>query len=601
VCGISAVVGRGWDEEQLEAMVKAQAHRGPDDAGTYVADDGVLGLGNNRLSILDLSPAGRMPMSSPDGSRVITFNGEIYNYLELRRELADYPYRSGGNDTEVFLAAYERWGEACLERLVGMFAFALWDARERKLFAARDRFGVKPMVYHRRSDGTIFLASEIKALHEAGVPARADPVAWATYLTYGLSDHGERTFWDGIRSLPPGHSLVWRDDILSVRRWYDLAEGVGEAEDVRTDDAVADEYLALATETVRLRFRSDVPVGINLSGGLDSSTLLALVDRLGGREAEVTAFTFTTGDPGYDELPWVQEMLAGTRHSLVVSELSPKDVPELAVSVQHAEDEPFGGIPTLAYARLFETAREHGTTVLLDGQGMDEQWAGYDYYRDHLMAFPGGPETGPVQGSHDASVRPDCLTPEFRALAEPLVVTRAFPDALRSRQHVDASFAKIPRALRYNDRVSMRASTELREPFLDHRLVELAFRQPAARKISDGTHKALLRRIVSTLLPRGVVDAPKRPVQTPQREWLRGPLAPWAEGLIDEALAVYGGTWLEPQAVRAAWRAYSSSPGDNSHPVWQWLNLGLWHQSCLASRTLTPADTPPPAFRAGRL
>jgi asparagine synthase (glutamine-hydrolysing) len=581
MCGIATIVGPGWDQAQLESMLRAQAHRGPDDTGTYVADDGIVGLGNNRLSILDLSAAGRMPMRSADGSLLITFNGEVYNYLELRRELADYPFRSG-NDTEVVLAAYERWGEACLDRLIGMFAFALWDAPERKLFAARDRFGVKPLHYHERSDGTLLLASEIKALHGAGVPAKPDPVAWATYLTYGLSDHGERTFWDGIHSVPPGHALVWRDGVSSVRRWYDLAERVGEAEDVRSDAAVEDEYLALATEAVRFRFRSDVPVGINLSGGVDSSTLLALVDRLGGLEAEVAAFTFTTGDPRYDELPWVRQMLAGTRHPLVVSELSPEQVPELALSVQRAEDEPFGGLPTLAYARLFETAREHGTIVLLDGQGMDEQWAGYDYYSAHLTEFPSGPAIGPVQGSRDASLRPDCLTAEFRALAEPLLPPRAFPDALRARQYVDACFAKIPRALRFNDRVSMRASTELREPFLDHRLVELAFRQPAARKISNGTHKALLRRIVSSLVPGGVVDAPKRPLQTPQREWLRGPLASWAEALIDEAVAVYGGTWLEQEGIRSAWREYCSSPADNSHPVWQWLNLGLWHQLCLA-------------------
>jgi asparagine synthase (glutamine-hydrolysing) len=583
VCGISAIAGRGWNQRQLDAMVNAQAHRGPDDVGTHVEEGGLVGLGNNRLSILDLSPSGRGPMSSADGSTVITFNGEIYNYLELRRELADYPYRSR-TDTEVVLAAYERWGEACLERLVGMFSFALWDGRERLLFAARDRFGVKPLVYHRSPQGTLFLASEIKALHEAGVAAHPDPVAWATYLAYGLMDHGERTFWDGIRALRPGHSLLWRDGVLSVRRWYDLAERVGETEDERSDDEVAEEYLALASEAVRLRFRSDVPVGINLSGGLDSSTLLALVDRLGGRHAEVTAYTFLTGDPRYDELPWVSAMLAGTRHSLVRSELSVRDVPELAPSVQRAQDEPFGGIPTLAYARLFEAARERGTIVLLDGQGLDEQWAGYDYYRAHLTGSATGPVTGRVQGSRDASILPECLVPEFRAVAEPFTPPRLFHDALRTRQYVDACFAKIPRALRFNDRISMRASTELREPFLDHRLVELALRQPTARKISNGTHKVLLRKIATRLLPGGIVEAPKRPLQTPQREWLRGPLASWADGLIGEALAAYGRTWLEPKAVRAAWRAYRTTPADNSHPIWQWLNLGLWHGSCLARR-----------------
>lgn len=570
MCGIAGIFGYGWKRAQLEAMVAGQHHRGPDADGTYVSANGAAGLGHNRLSIIDLSTAGQQPMSSSDGRLWIVFNGEIYNYLELRAELSDYSYRSQ-TDTEVILAAYERWGESCLERLTGMFAFLLWDERKQRLFAARDRFGVKPLNYCQRPCGTLLVSSEIKALHMAGVPARADQTTWSTYLTLGAYDHSERTFWEGIRSLPPGHMLVWQDGRVRISRWYDLAERIGPELDSRPPGEVHEEYLALLAESVRLRFRSDVPVGINLSGGLDSSILLGLVQALQGAESEVKAFTFATGNPQYDELPWVEKMLARTRHPSVICRLEPEDVPALAQSVQAYQDEPFGGLPTLAYARLFEEARAEGVIVLLDGQGMDEQWAGYDYYLPSMN----GSAANLIQGTKEKPVKPECLVPEFRALAEAFTPPQPFPDRLRNLQYRDARYTKIPRALRFNDRVSMRSSTELREPFLDHRLFELSLRQPPERKIMNGTRKVMLRQMARQLLPQGVIEAPKRPLQTPQREWLRDALREWASERIEGGLAAFGGMWLDRDAVRAAWREYCEGTHDNSFYIWQWISLGL--------------------------
>ena len=569
MCGIAGIAGLGWQEADLNAMVASQGHRGPDAQGTYISPTGRVGLGHNRLSIIDLSAAGRQPMSSYDGRFWLVFNGEIYNYLELRAELSDYPYRTQ-TDSEVILAAYQRWGPACLDRFLGMFSFLIWDERDQHLFAARDRFGVKPLYYHQKADGTLLLASEIKALHAAHVPAQPDSVAWATYLTYAYYDHSDRTFWEGIRSLPPGHRLSWHNGQSNISCWYDLAERVTQEWDQRPVAEVQEEYLALLIESARLRFRSDVPVGINLSGGLDSSTLLGLVQAVQGPESDVKAFTFITGDPRYDELPWVQQMLARTRHPSIVCRLEPHDVPALAESVQAHQDEPFGGLPTLTYARLFEQARAEGVIVLLDGQGMDEQWAGYDYY-----LTPSSKEVSVIQGTKEKPVRPACLTTEFRALATRFVAPQPFSDRLRNLQYRDARHSKIPRALRFNDRISMRVSTELREPFLDHRLFELAMRQPPERKIINGTRKWLLRQIARDMLPGNVVEAPKRPLQTPQREWLRGPLRDWADSCIEKALTQYGSIWLEADAVRREWQTYQRGESDNSFYVWQWISLGL--------------------------
>ncbi len=475
----------------------------------------------------------------------------------------------------MILAAYERWGEACLDRFVGMFSFLLWDGHEKRLLAVRDRFGKKPLYYRPRSGGGLMIASEIRALHAAGTPAEPDPVAWSTYMAYGLLEHAPRTFWQGIRPLPAGHLLRWKDGRTEIERWYDLAERAGSELDERSVDEVQAELLDLLTDSVALRLHADVPVGINLSGGLDSSILLGLVHRAQGSDSSATAFTFATGDDRYDELPWARQMLERTNHPWEVCVLEPDEVPELAASVHDHQSEPFGGLPTLAYAKLFTRARELGIVVLLDGQGMDEQWAGYDYYR----AAADGGDAGLVQGTSSPTGRTDCLSPDFLELAQPLSAPHPFGDPLRDVQYRDTRFTKIPRAVRFNDRISMRASTELRSPFLDHRLFELAFRQPESLKLRGRTRKWLPRRLAGVIAPEGVVEAPKRPLQTPQREWLRGSLRGWAEGCIEAGLDVYGNTWLDRDAVRAAWTQYCDGEGDNSYFVWQWVSLGLMASS----------------------
>ncbi len=576
MCGIAGIIGQPATDATVEAMLHALRHRGPDASGSYTSPTGLCRLGHRRLSIIDLSDAGRQPMADPSGRYWLVLNGEIYNYLELKRDLADYPFRSK-TDTEVLLAAYLRYGEACLDKCIGMFAFAVWDEREQRLFCARDRFGVKPFYYHLAPDtrGLCF-ASEIKALHAAGVPRSPDAATWATYLASGLYDHSERTFWEGVRALPGGHCLTWQNGETRVRRWYDLAVASQPEFDARPEDVVLAEYAALMQDSVRLRFRADVPVGINLSGGVDSSALLAIVERTQLPQDQVRAFTFVTGAPEYDELPWVEAMLARTRHPLAPCRLSPGDVPAEFEAVARVQDEPFGGLPTLAYAWLFAEARRQGTIVLLDGQGMDEQWCGYDYYRDAMKPAAGTADAAPrlVQGTRESPVRPGCLLPEFRATSIPAVFPKPFPDALRNLQYRDVVCTKIPRALRFNDRVSMRASTELREPFLDHRLLELAFRQPPERKIRGEQGKYALRCLLRSLLPASVVEAPKRALQTTQREWLRGPLHEFADALIARAIARHAGTWLDADAVRRDWATFSAGQGDNSFFVWQWMCLG---------------------------
>lgn len=571
MCGIAGIFGRSFSTDDLDAMVRVQYHRGPDGDGTFIDPDKIAGIGQNRLAIIDLSDAASQPMVSASGQLVIALNGEIYNYLELRNELkGDYEFRTK-SDTEVLLAAYQKWGRACLDRLIGMFAFIIWDKRQKIAFIARDRFGVKPLYFHQTSDGTLYVASEIKALQAGGVPLIPNETTWATYLAYGQYDHSSATFWKNIESLPPGHFLEWSNGQVKVTRWYDIAEAAGEQFDTRSENEVAEEYLALMKESVKFRFRSDVPVGINLSGGLDSSTLLGLVHAVQGEDSAVKVFTFATGDENYDELPWVERMIAKTKHDLVVCTLTANDVPDLAAEIQSSQDEPFGGLPTIAYSNVFKRAKENGVTVLLDGNGMDEQWAGYDYY----LPTTNGHKPSLIQGTKESPVKPDCLMPEFRSMAESSDFPSVFTDSVRNLQYRDTRFTKIPKVLRFNDRVSMKYSTELREPFLDHRMFELAFRQPIERKINNGTRKALLRNIASGLIPDSLTEAPKRPLQTPQREWLRNELRDWADQTIETALDGFAGNWFDRDAVRNAWSEFCGGKCDNSFYVWQWISLGL--------------------------
>lgn len=560
MCGISGIIGNNWQASQLEAMVEIQHHRGPD-ANGYLIEENVAGLGHNRLSILDLSEAGRQPMYSADGNLVLVFNGEVYNYVELKAELSRHFAFHTHTDTEVVLAAYQHWGADCLDKFNGMFAFAIWDRQQRKLFAARDRFGVKPFHYGIK-DGCLCFASEIKALWAAGFPKQANEPVWAGYLAYGTYGMPNETFWEGIQQLPGGHYLIWQDRQLSVHRWYDFAHRVADISSNLTEKDVSAQWTELAKESIRLRFRSDVPVGFNLSGGLDSSLLLALVHHQFISDKKIEAFTFYTGDERYDELPWVEEMIKMTSFHLNAVRLRVEEVPELAEQVSRFEDEPYGGIPTLAYSKIFQKAKERGIIVLLDGQGMDEAWAGYDYYTRQSGVL--------VQGSQSSPVRPECLTPAFRALAQKPEFPQPFDNALQNLQYRDLFYTKIPRALRFNDRISMMHSTELREPFLDYRLVELAFSLPPSMKIKDGQQKWLARRIANELLPDKVALAPKRPLQTPQREWLAECLKDWAGESIHN---LQNQRWFDYVNIQANWKQFCQMKLNNSFFVWQWIGL----------------------------
>jgi len=564
MCGIAGVIGRKSTVENITKMTDSQQHRGPDYTGVWEGE--FVCLGHNRLSIIDLSSDANQPFNDNSKRFQIVFNGEIYNYLEIKLELADvYDFKTA-SDTEVLLAAYIHWGEKCLQKLNGMFSFAIWDTLQNKLFAARDRFGVKPF-YYAIYNGNFVFASEIKALHAFGIEKKMNKKIWASYLIYGSYGLPNETFWEGVSQVPGGFILEYSNNKVSTHKWYHFEKEIQKYQKVLSKEEVKNNYVALLKDSIRLRFRADVEVGFNISGGLDSSALLNYVNKQDHGD-KINAYTFYTGDNRYDELPWVKEMIALTKNPLHKVLLTADEIPGRSKQLAKLQDEPYGGIPTIAYAKIFEKARQDGVLVLLDGQGMDEQWAGYDYYVKE------GEST--IQGVNKSPFRKNVLSKEMIELAEKPNYPKPFDDTILDIQYRDLFYTKIPRALRFNDRISMASSTELREPFLDYRLVEFAFAQPIGHKIKEGVQKYILREIVSEDLSDSISYAPKRALQTPQREWLGEDLREEVQNAIHKILASDKKTWFDKIELQKEWDNYRNGDNKSSFHVWQWLNLSLY-------------------------
>ena len=561
MCGIVGLIGE-FKESQLDAMLTSQHHRGPDATGKYF-DAGFAALGHNRLAIIDLSAQSNQPFIDNSGRYVLVFNGEIYNYIEIKAALENqYDFKTE-SDTEVLLAAFITYGELCLEKLNGMFSFAIWDNQEKKLFAARDRFGVKPF-YYSLTNNAFYFSSEIKALHTAGIPKVPNEKVWASYFAFGSYGNPDETFWSSIAQLPGGHFLEYKNKKLILKKWYCFEDEVAKQPKNLTFEQVKEQYVNLLKDSINLRFRADVPVGLNVSGGLDSSVLLALVN-LQEDNSKINAYTFHTNNSDYDELPWVEKMISNTNNPLVKVLLQADEIPTLSQKMAWQQDEPFGGVPTLAYAKIFEQARKDKTFVLLDGQGMDEQWAGYDYYNQNNEAT--------IQGVHDSPYKIKMLSDTFLAKAEKPSYPKPFQDEILNKQYRDLFYTKIPRALRFNDRISMAFSTELREPFLDFRLVEFAFSLPLDFKIKNGISKFILREIASEYLADDLVFAPKRPLQTPQREWLATDLREWVSECFEALGNSDHSAWFNKKGLENELKSYLDGNIQSSFHIWQCISL----------------------------
>jgi asparagine synthase (glutamine-hydrolysing) len=612
MCGLCGVVAldRPNDRAAVESMLGELRHRGPNGTGIEERDGATLG--HHRLAIIDLSDAGLQPFVSDDGALRLIHNGEIYNYRELRRELEGKGHRfRTATDTEVLLAAYREWGERCVERFVGMWAFVIWDEARRTLFASRDRFGIKPFYY--RVDGERFaFASEPTVLR--GERPRANVAAVRDYLEQGYLDHREETFFAGVVRLPAAHNLSFGPDGLRVTRYWTL-----EPHDAPADPAAAVRELFL--DAVRLQLRSDVPVGTALSGGLDSSSIAVAIAHLlevdpeearsvGERQKTVTAWF---DDRALDERPFARAVVDATGADARWVTFDAADLVANLPSIVRAQGEPFGSTSICAGWYVMRAAREAGLTVMLDGQGGDEIFAGYRAFFGYRLAdLIGGARVREaaaelaafraLQGARWTAVAlatpylPERLRLLARArargtssLVHPTLreggatngVASPFPDRLRRQLQLVLTRRGLPELLRYEDRNSMAHSIEARVPMLDHRLVELAFSLEGGHMIDRGRTKAVLRDALGDLLPPAVRDRrDKLGFVTPEADFMRGALGDVAtEVFASRELADRG--FVDARAAHRRLVRHRSGEITAGMELWRALNLELWAREFL--------------------
>jgi asparagine synthase (glutamine-hydrolysing) len=628
MCGIFGIVAHETSvpADVLERATKSLAHRGPDDSGTVLLRDSghepiEIGLGNRRLAILDLSPLGHQPMNDPATGNWIVFNGEIYNFRELRKDLeaAGVEFKSQ-SDTEAILAAYRVWGESCLTRLGGMFAFALWDATRKRLLLARDPMGIKPLYYWQSGENFLF-ASEVRTLLQTGlVPRKVDPTGALSYLAFG-SVYEPWSIVEGVRAVPPGHVLVLEKDSSSLREYWNPLPAASDpaGEHASNRNGVGAERLpAILRDAVLSHLVSDVPVGVFLSGGIDSSSLVAIMHRNGVR---ANTFSLVFREEEFNEGPYSRAVARRFDTEHLEIPVSQGDTLALLPEALRAMDQPtMDGINTYLVSAK---ARSVGVKVALTGLGADEMFAGYSNFRrvpkmermaarlKRLPALARRPLAASVAivagktdrnrklaelvGAEESFVHPYFLVRELFAGAEQRALFPSDKYEVAKRTLDDVLSASITRAstldpvnrvsylesywymrntlLRDSDFMSMAHGLELRVPFLDRALVEACFRIPGKRKLQGSSPKSLLHASLGVELPGEIVRRPKRGFTFPFERWLRGEMRPVIENALlgrdsDQAM-------LNPDAVHRVWNRFLSGETSWSRP-WSLFVLKQW-------------------------
>jgi len=619
MCGIAGIVGGAPGRDTLDAMLASLEHRGPDDRGAF-AGDGVA-LGMTRLSIIDLV-TGQQPMSSDDGAARIVFNGEIYNFRAVRAELQAGGHRfRTQSDTEVILRAWEADGERCVERLRGMFAFAIWDARRRRLFLARDRLGKKPL-YYWRGGGALVFASEIKALLCHPGPGRAvDWPALHHYLAYGYTPAGRSAF-AGIMKLPPGHTATLDGDTFTARRYWSLPAA---ASPIRLAPAeLAQRLRDEIREAVRLRLESDVPLGAFLSGGVDSSVVVASMREVTSGRLTTFSIGFGAAAASHDELPYARQVAErfGTEHHEEI--LEPKAA-ELAPLIVRSFDEPFADSSAIAtYAVAAATARH--VKVALSGIGGDETFAGYPRYlgvrvseawtrlprwlrrpagaaaagllsesytsrnlRDWVVRFAAGAERplperyfgwtrffdGPALDALATPALSAHLTGDPDADGRAAWATRSGGDAVDGAFRIDLATYLPDDLLVMADRMSMAHSLELRGPFCDHRLIETSLAIAPSVKLPGFRLKGLLKAAYADVLPPAVLTHRKQGFMIPLAGWLRTDLRPLLDDLLSPEQVRARGLF-RVEAVERLKAEHAAGRRSHADRLWTLMMAELW-------------------------
>ncbi|MBI5401577.1 asparagine synthase (glutamine-hydrolyzing) [Candidatus Wolfebacteria bacterium] len=582
MCGIVGTVGTIPTRDRFEKSRDVLEHRGQDDFGLFYEPVQGIALGHRRLSIIDISSAGHQPFFSNDKRFILIFNGEIYNYLEIKKELEDFYNFKTKTDTEVALASYLKWGEKCLEKFNGMYAFAIWDVKEKKLFCARDRLGVKPFFYYFNGKQFAF-ASEIKALLKLEIKTSPNEPIIFDFLYHGMYDHTDETFFKGIKTLSPGHFIIYKEGKMQIYKYWDLADLRDREIRDPGEEIVKENFKTLLTDSIKLRFRSDVPVGVNLSSGLDSNSLYHFALQV--TKNDLHTFSMCLESNEYNECGLVEEMLdAKYRKFWHSCYLNPQEVLGAAEKMNEIQDQPYGGIPTIAYDFLIKLSEDFKTVVLLEGQGVDEILAGYPYYQiEHEKDISSNlSNISTVHYGQDMSklIPKQVLDGDFVNLYKEreLNFFQPFKSHLLNAQYRDIRYAKLPRVLRFNDHVTMHHGRELRVPFLDYRIVEFCFFLPAKYKIRGQSQKYILRKLMAGIIPPETKDRRKKVFGAIQTEWFRRYFKKQITDLLNDSSFKNLGYWNYKNLDMEVKKFYNGQV-TNSFFIWQCLNLKMWFKN----------------------
>lgn len=610
MCGIAGFIDASCNDDKARAVIDAMCgairHRGPDEQGTWVGDGVAVGM--RRLAIIDRSQ-GHQPIFNEDGSALVVFNGEIYNYRELQKELRQRGHRLRTNsDTEVIVHAYEEYGDDCVNHLQGMFSFAIWDKKRRRLLAARDRFGKKPFNYY--WDGRKFVfGSEIKSLLRAGIPREVDPIALDEYLTYRYVPT-PHTIFRNVRKLPAAHSLTLENGRVDIKRYWELPFSPTNHD----DETTAIERIGfLLRDAVKMRLMSEVPLGAFLSGGIDSSVVVGLMSQLMSQPVKTFSIGFAEED--YTELPYARQVAEyfGTEHHEFLVQ---PDLISVLPDLVWAYDEPFADPSMLPTYYVSKLAREH-VTVALTGDGGDEIFGGYSTYRREYW-INRMPLFARFVLKHGSSLMPDGMRgknrlrlllddPALRCV-ENVTTVRNFSrsamysddyfnhvrhhdplerqlgeyraasqlDITTQMQRVDSRVYLADDILVKVDKASMINSLETRAPLLDHHLAEYVSSLPSALRLRKGVLKYLLRKVAGSLLPADILERPKMGFSVPLEHWFRGDLTGYARDLLTSPQATQREIF-SPLFIEHLLKAHRGTAAvNNSEAIWALLCLEHW-------------------------
>ena len=608
ICGIISFNSDGVSENSIRQMMSIQKHRGPDDEGVFIEDN--VGFGFVRLSILDLSPAGHQPMFSADDRYVIVYNGEIFNYIELREELKSNGYSFQSNtDTEVLLAAYQHWGEDCLNHLNGMWAFVIYDRKNKNIFVSRDRYGIKPLYYY-KNENTFAFSSEITPLLNL-LPGKPIPDNHSIfdYLVFNRTDQTERTFFSEIKKLQHGHN-IWlktggnqRCD-PSIERWYDLRERVEGSIGFSRDN----EFRDIFSSAVGIRLRSDVPVGVCLSGGLDSSSIVSvLMQDFHKKELNTFSAVYNKGQHG-DESDYIRLYADELKNMYYIRPTARTLLADIEIFAR-AHAEPIPSTYPYAQFKVMELAKNH-VVVTLDGQGADELLAGYHYFfgyyfKDLLKKGNIGrlaAEMNHYKNIHKSMLgyktflyflMPKLLRVHLRIMEKSYIEkefyrhysndTKIGGELYGSVSLQDALLNhfeyKLEHLLKWEDRNSMWFSLEARVPFLDHRVVEKTLATKSELIIKNGMNKHILRRAMQGTLPDTIrMRKDKIGFGTPQDEWFRDEkFQKYISELIHSESFRSREIW-NAATIKKMYRDHVSMKGNYAKEIWKWIHLENWYR-----------------------